>query len=462
MVKIIESWLLFKIFFLYLIFNQMEIIYSSKIYELDLLKLVSFQLSNQKNTLFFTNKGFYTIDQDLSIIDSYPNELNISTIKRSNYPSFTQFSQEEGGIVLCLIFYNLYIFDSEGKFITYKFINEIPSIPEYNNYIINAFKKSGDDYYYIILYNDALYSIKYFYFKINREWQNLLIYNNSFKNESESLTTSFCITCQRIKTNNKLICIYQYSYIGTNYISEITFSPDDNFTYIEPKMSFINNNYVQNFDYGVSASNEDGSRIYVCYTSQVYNGTCFYYNTKTREFSKRYIIGYTCNGNFYFINLNYIKKRNKFIFSCKDYQFTLSFVLFNKDMNSFETNITIAYPDFYEIDSYSFIYSFPSDKFFLFLVGKDSYDSNFYEIKKYEISKFVIFSNDSELYKNSDVITTSLVKPTEIIITNGITESSQITESTQIIMPTQKIESTQIIVPTQKIESTQIIVPTKK
>ena len=55
MVEIIESWLLFKIFFLYLIFNKLEIIYSSKIYDLDILKLVSFQLSNQKNTLFFTN-----------------------------------------------------------------------------------------------------------------------------------------------------------------------------------------------------------------------------------------------------------------------------------------------------------------------------------------------------------------------------------------------------------------------
>ena len=54
-------------------------------------------------------------------------------------------------------------------------------------------------------------------------------------------------------------------------------------------------------------------------------------------------------------------------------------------MNSFETNITIAYPDFYEIESFSIIYSLSSDKFFLFLIGKNSYDSNKYQIQKNEI-----------------------------------------------------------------------------
>ena len=105
MAEIIESWLLSKIFFLCLLFNKMTIICSSKIDELDILKLVAFQLSNQKNTIFFTSKGFYTTDQDLSIIHTYPNELNITAIKRSNYPFFTQFSQEEDEIVLCLIFF---------------------------------------------------------------------------------------------------------------------------------------------------------------------------------------------------------------------------------------------------------------------------------------------------------------------------------------------------------------------
>ena len=467
MVEKIESWLLSKIFFLYLLFNKITIICSSNINELDVLKLVAFQLSNQKNTIFFTNKGFYTINQDLSIIDSHPNELNITTIERSNYPFFTQFSKEEDGNVFCLIFNTLYIFNSEGKFLTSKFINEIPSIPVYHNYIINAFKKSGDDYYYIILNNDALNSIKYYYFKINKNFENTLIYNNSFKNESEFLTQSVCITCQRIINANNLICFYQYTSSGTNYVSEITFTPDDNFAYIDPKKSFLNNNHQQNYDYAVSASNEDGSRIYVCYTSQIYNGTCFYFNTITREFSKRFIIGYKCNGNNYFINLNYITTSNKFIFSCKDYEFTFSFVLFNEDMNSFETNITIAFPDFYEIDSFSLIYSFNSNKFLLFIIGKNSYDSNIFEIKKYEISKFVILSNESELYKNSDIITTNLIKPTEISITNGIIESSQIIVSTQLKEPIPITESTKIIesIPitesTKIIESSQIIISTQ-
>ena len=270
---------------------------------------------------------------------------------------------------------------------------------------------------------------------MNKDWENSLIYNNYFKNESEFLTQSQCITCQRIITANNLICFYQYTLVGTNYISEITFSPDDNFAYIDPKKSFLNNNYKQNYDYAVSASNEDGSRIYVCYTSQVHNGTCFYFNTITREFSNRFIIGYTCNGNNYFLNLNYIKMSNKFIFSCKDYEFTFSFVLFNEDMNSFETNSTIVFQDFYYIDSFSFIYSFNSDKYILFLNGKNSWDANFYTIKIYEITDFVILSDESD----------SFVKSTEITITNGIIESPKITETIPITELTQITESTQII-----------------
>ena len=460
MVEIFESWLYFKIFFLYLIFNQMEIIYSSKINDLDVLKLVAFQLSNQKNTIFFTNKGFYTIDQDYSIIYEYPNEMSINVELRSNYPFFAQF-KEENGIVLCLIINNLFVFDSEGQLLTSKVINEIPSVADYeynnNNCIINAFKKSGNDYYYIILYNDFSTSIKYYYYKINEEWENLLLYSNSYSRENEVLIQSDCITCQRIKIeDNKynLTCFYQYSYIGTNYISEITFAPDDNFSHIEPRISFLKNNN-QDFNYGISVSNEDGSRIYVCYTSQVSNATCFYYNTQKREFSQRYILNNTCKGNFYFINFYYVKIEKKYMFSCANYQFTLSFVKFNEEMKSFETNTTFVFQDFYFIDSYSFIYSFSSNQYILFLNGKNSYDANFYTIKKYEISNFVSFSNQSE-YIKSDTIIASLVKPTEISITNKITESVQITESVHITESNKIIESTQIAETTQATESTQI------
>ena len=117
------------------------------------------------------------------------------------------------------------------------------------------------------------------------------------------------------------------------------------------------------------------------------------------------------------------------MFSRADYQFTLSFVKFNEDMNSFETNSTIVFQDFYYIDSFSFIYSFNSDQYILFLNGKNSWDANFYTIKKYEITDFVILSNESELSNKLDVITNILVEPEEISTTNEIIESSQITES---------------------------------
>ena len=95
--------------------------------------------------------------------------------------------------------------------------------------------------------------------------------------------------------------------------------------------------------------------------------------------------------------------------------------------------------------------------------GKNSWDANFYTIKIYEISDFVILSDESD----------SFVKSTEITITNGIIESpqitetipitelTQITESTQIIEESEIAESTQITETTQIIESTQLIESTQ-
>ena len=460
-----ESELLFTIFFFYILFNLMAIIYSSYIYELDLMNMVTFHLYNQ-DILFFTNKGFYTVDQNLSIIYNYTYSFNLDYNIKSNYPFFTQFSKDEGGIVFCLIFKTLFLFDENGQFSNYTVINEIPEnkVGDYNC-IINAFKKYGNDYFYIIICNNQD-SLNYFYYKINENNINSLIYNNTYKNSSETFLQTGCITCQKLinESKNYITCFYQYQSQDQNYqtnlnIGEITFNPDDNFSYIEPKKSFLNNEDKEGFYFAFSLTNEDNSKIYVCDRTDTNKIRCFSFDIKTRKFSKIYKFDYACQRNYYYFNLNYFKNRNELIFSCSNLR-NLTFIKFNEDMNFFESNTTISDSAFYEIDSFLIKYSINSQNYIFCLNGKINQNENNFTMRRYEISKFEIIKTESETNKISDLITNNLVQSTEIskTKTDESNYSSEITELTSKMITDEVNDSSKITELTQNSESNKLII----
>ena len=434
MVEENESKLLFDIFFFYILFNLMTIIIcSSYIYDLNLMNMVSFQLYNQ-NLLLFTNKGFYTVDENLTIINNYTESFNFSIESKSNYPFFTQFSQDEGGIVLCLILKTLYIFDENGHFKNSICINELPNIENSAlNCIINAFKKEVIDYFYIIICNNYQNYMDIFYYKINENGNNSLISNNFYKNENETMLQTGSITCQKIKDDDKkyITCFYQYQSITNRlYISEITFDPDNNFTYFEPKKNFLNNIGNEEFYFACSLSNEDRTKIYICYRTDNDKVKCFNFDTKKKEFSNIYSFDTACGRTFYSFNLNYFKKTNELIFSCS-YNQDLSFIKFNEDMNYFGTNTTNT-NDFISIDSILILYSINYQNYIFFLNAQPKINGNNYTVIRYEIPEFDdILSPESETKKISDLITATLVQSTQLSKVDEINYSSDITELTQ-------------------------------
>ena len=458
-----ESKLLFIIFFFYILFNLMTIICSSYIYDFELMNMVAFHLYNE-NILFFTNKGFYTVDQNLSIIYNYTYSFNFDYTLKSNYPFFTQFSKDEDRIVLCLIFNTLFVFNENGQFSYYTVVNEIPENKNCdNNCIINAFKKDGNNYFYIIICNNQD-SINFFYYKINENGNNSLIYNNSYTNASENFLQTGCITCQTTINDDKnyLTCFYQYQSQEQNYklnnnIGEITFAPDDNFSYFEPKKSFLNNDYNEGFYFAFSLTSEDKSKIYVCYRTDNNNVRIFSFNTKTREFSKIYKFDNACERNYYYFNINYFKMRNELFFSCSSSK-TLSFIKFNEDMNSFEANTTILDSVFYAIDSFLILYPINSQNYILCLNGKLHQGGNSYTIHRYEISNFEIISTESELNNISDLITNSLMQSTEISKTDKSNYSTEIIEITSKMTTDEINDSSEITELTQNSESNKLII----
>jgi len=454
----IELDLLFNIFFLYIIFNLMTIICSSNIGELNLLNMVAFQLYDQ-NILLFTDKGFYTVDQSLSIIYNYNISFNIDQNSKNNYPFFTQFSEDEDGIILCLIFKTLYIFNKKGELLNSTLINEIEETYNNNIYNINAFKKIDSYYYYTILYYDSQQSLKLWYYKINIIGDNSLKYNISYKNTSESIQI-FTITCQKIKNDSKnyLTCFYEIFKDQYYDISEITFDPEENFTYIQPKKILLTKSKTPDFILAVSVSNEDGSRIYVCYGAESNYPKCFYFISKTREFSEIYTFSNNNSGRSYYVfNLNYFKMKNEFIFSYLDTSNNsnnLIFFKFNEDLDLIETNNTKVDTKFYYVSSFSNLYFINSQEYYIFLNGQISLIGD--KINKYEISHFEIFTGEPNLNKISDLITTNLVQPTQIAKTDESNYLSKITETISEINYSPEIEEL-----TPKTESNKLTISTE-
>ena len=442
---------------LFILLNIEKINSDEDIYNFDLDGTVAFTLFNG-NIILFSSKGFFTFDSKLSSLYNYTfsSELSLGNYIKRNYPSFTQFSENEDGYVMCYLLKNLYIFNKEGEFIFLTDANETSIIDDktYNNYVINAYKKENSEYYYTIVTYGFLNigHIYYFYYKINLNYYTkTLIYNNIYYNSSEQLAYSNTICCQKMLTNNNnkyLTCFYQYSKQDRNLIGEISFEPDNNFTFLEPRKSIILDN--NNFDFAVSVNNEDNSKAYICSTSGSTNANCFYYDINTREFSEFYSLGYTCKSYLYVIYLNYFRNKKEFVFSCVNDYFDIYSIV------KFKENFTVIQPDnygIYRVEECNYIYSLSiiystQDKDYI-LFSSASYNNSPRKNIKYSLASF--FNSTNKLEIDSTFIT----KTNQIVNSNQITELSEAIISNRINDSHIKIKSTIVteLIENNKLES---------
>ena len=211
---------------------------------------------------------------------------------------------------MCYILKNVYIFDNCGKFIYLADANEISIIEDgYNNYVINSYKKENLEYYFtIITFGFSLHyygELQMFYYKINLfNKTKELIYNNIYLyNNTERIEGLNSICCEKMITKNNdtfITCLYQYMSNNTRFIGEISFKPHYNFTYIEPRKYFKLFSGINNYQFSSSVTNEDKSKLYICYLSDSTNASCFYYYINIREFSKIHYLGYNGRSGLYY------------------------------------------------------------------------------------------------------------------------------------------------------------------
>ena len=145
------------IYILLLCFNFKVAFIKSELQISDILLEYSlpFTLLNN-NILVFSRKGYFTFDSNYSLIYNYTfiNESNIEISYNKDYPSFSQFSKEEGEYILSFALGNVYLFNNFGQIanlsnIQNDLINSNKTDSKNNLYKIISYK-TLDLHYYII------------------------------------------------------------------------------------------------------------------------------------------------------------------------------------------------------------------------------------------------------------------------------------------------------------------------
>ena len=464
------KFLMYILFFL-TIFKIENIKSDEDLYKFDFSYFTHFTLLNS-NFIIFSNKGFFTFNSNFKLLYNYTfsTALTLDIETKKNYPSFTQFSEEEGGLVLCYILKNVYIFNDNGEFVYLTDANEasLANLIQ-NNYIINAYKRENSEYYYLVIYidNSLFYGIIHiFYYKINIvNFKKDLVNYNTHSNENENIGYYYSICCEKMianNNNNYIACFYQYSKYNSLVIGEITFEPDNNFTYIEPRKYFNLTDSINVFEYPSSITNDDKTKVYICFSASSTNASCFYYDINKKEFSKIHYFGYKCKSGLYSSNLQYFRETNEFIFSCV-YSVPIYSII------KFRENITLIQPNSYGtynitnicyyVNSYSILYSLQDKEYILF--SSAICDQNTNNIYYFSLANFLNTTNIGESKTDLILEETNIKIPksneisSSIIITKttGIISSTEITKPTEI-SPSITISKSSLIFPSTKIIKT--------
>ena len=334
---------------------------------LDVKYAIAFTLSNQ-NIIIYSTKGFYTFNSDLSLLMysyNFTSEIIINEYDSLDvyYPSFSQYSDEEGGDILIFVYKTIYLFNNDGKFICKDTVENNIIFNNQISYIIIPFKNLENEYYYTLLYiyNNIIYIL---YFKINNEnGANENLINTFYENkERQILYSSF--SCKRVKKNNKyyIICFYSYYKELYKILAGEIFDPENSFSSLE-KIEYEVNYYPFYFKCAV---NNDESKVYICYTTEG-PAFCIYYDIINNQFSTKIKTADYCKIDHFSFNINFFKITEEFIFSCKNYYRNITISKFDENMNFISEPYEFEIYNYYSLNSFSIIYIVQKGKYQILL-----------------------------------------------------------------------------------------------
>ena len=335
--------------------------------------VIAFTLSNQ-NIIIYSTKGFYIFNSDLSFL-MYSYNFTSEIIINENaldvyYPSFSQYSDEEGGDILIYFYKTIYLFNSDGIFICKDTLENNIILDNQISYIIIPFQNLNKECYYVLVYisNNI---INILYFKINKDngTNENLIYKFYENKEIHILYSK--ITCKRVRKNNKyyIICFYSYYKDTKKILGGEIFDAENSFSSVE-KIEYEVNDFPVNFK---SAVNNDESKVYICYITGS-SSFCLYYDIIYNQFSTKIRVANYGKADHFSFNLNFFKITEEFIFSSKNFFRSITISKFDKNMTFISEPHEIEMSNYYSINSFSILYKVQKGKYQILLSSNNNAD----------------------------------------------------------------------------------------
>ena len=486
---------IFFIFQAYLGVIYSEILYSYELYYAKIFKLYN------GNIVMAGDKGIYTYDNTgTNLLYKYTfDEVQIDKEQKGYFTNIAQFSKENNGLVIVLVYHILYILNSKGQFLFKYELNLKIDSSNFQYYSIVPYIFMDNEYHFILGYINSNRKPCLQYYIINPKNNGTTIENSFIFDEGDSqrsgVTYDYGINCEIMIHENYgkiLICFYQNTYPSC----------------IEIKAFKIENKKIENIpninctyegsSYGLKTiTSIDKKKSILCYLNLISFekiGYCAVYDIDKNEFIKygKYL-SQVCGETNNYLTLDYFQETKEYIFSCADYTTNINLIKFdqNFDIINVESEGSTKNDSIFKIDGcyqiifYSFIFlsqeykiiggldcgsktnrlvTVPSEYMPEIIYTDSPYDSGEEETN----FKTSILSTDSHIISDkikstsiikdeiqSTSIITDNIKSTSIIVDKILSSSITKDETQYISIITDKIKSTLIF--TDKIKSMSII-----
>ena len=217
------------------------------------------QLSTVENAYFFTESQKFSLDV-------YNNNNTINQVEIS------QFSDEEGGKKLVVIYAKnyVYILTEYGELMFFQELeNKVNT--KYSITLV-AYKYSNDIYYFIIGHNimnsSGIKCVLFYYYKIINENQIELSFSNEVLYNQDNKLVLTAISCQAMihsMYNKVLTCLFVIKYELYSILSAYSLNPDNYFKYVCMSNLIIESDSKE-ISYIKSSINNDRTKILFCYS----------------------------------------------------------------------------------------------------------------------------------------------------------------------------------------------------
>ena len=357
--------------YMFFIFQAyLGVIYSEILFSYELYYAKVFKLYNG-NFVMAGDKGINTYDKTgTNLLYKYTfDEVQIDEKEKGYYTNIVQFSKENNGLVIVLVYHILYILNSKGQFLfKYKLNLEIDS-HNFQYYSIVPYIVEDNEYHFILGYINSNKKPCLLYYIINPKFNTTTIGNSFIFDEGDDqrseIDYDYGINCEIMIHENYgeiLICFYQINYPSS----------------IELKAFKIENKMIKNMPnitckynasgYGLKTfASIDKKKSILCYINSINQpiGYCAVYDIDKNEFVKygKYLSQLCAVDNNCF-SLDFFQETKEYIFSCVDYNTNINLIKFdqNFDVIKFESEGSSKNDSIFKIDGcfqiifYSFLF----------------------------------------------------------------------------------------------------------